>query len=93
VKYVWSSVGQRGAVCDRKRNLFVGQDTVIVESGGPLGVWRSEEIDLKAAFRNHFDDGKADGDVPDFVGVGIMTDGDQTHSESAADYADFEIER
>jgi hypothetical protein len=25
--------------------------------------------------------------VPDFVGVGVLTDGDQTQSESAADYA------
>jgi hypothetical protein len=93
VKYSWSAVGKRDAVCDLKRNPFVAQDTVILESGGPLGVWRDEEIDLKATFRQHFDEGKADGDVPDFVGVGIMTDGDQTKSASSADYADFTLER
>jgi hypothetical protein len=29
--------------------------------------------------------------VPDLVGIGIMSDGDQTHSVSAADYAAFEL--
>lgn len=91
IKYVWSSVGPKGATCDRKRNPFMAQDTVILESGGPLGAWKGEEIDLREEFRNHFEDGKADADVPAFVGVGIMTDGDQTQSESAADYADFAL--
>ena len=36
IKYVWSAVGQRGRTCDRKRSPFVAQDTVILESGGPL---------------------------------------------------------
>lgn len=91
LKYVWSAVGAVGAVCDRKRNLFVAQDTVILESGGPLGRWTSEEIDLPAAFRGHFNRGRTDADVPDFEGLGIMTDGDQTQSESAADYAQFAL--
>jgi len=93
LKYVWSAVGRRGAVCDRKRNLFVAQDTIILESGPPLGAWRSEEVDLKVEFRKHFDDGDPAGDVPDFVGVGIMSDGDQTKSESEADYAGFVLKR
>ncbi len=93
LKYVWSAVGRRGAVCDRKRNMFVAQDTIILESGPPLGVWRTEEIDLKTEFRRHFDNGDPAGDVPDFVGVGIMTDGDQTKSESEADYAGFVLKR
>ena len=91
LKYAWSSVGPRGAICDRKRNPFAAQDTIILESGGPLGTWRSEEIDLAAEYRRHFEDGKADADVPDFVGIGLMTDGDQTQSESSADYADFTV--
>jgi Protein of unknown function (DUF3047) len=93
LKYVWSSVGQRGAVCDRKRNPFVAQDTVILQSGGPLGAWRNELIDLKQEFRRHFGDGDPNAEVPDFVGIGIMTDGDQTKSASSADYADFVLQR
>ena len=38
IKYVWSSVSEKGQICSQKRNLFVVQDTVILESGAPLGV-------------------------------------------------------
>ncbi|GAC1342713.1 MAG: hypothetical protein NVS2B9_02950 [Myxococcales bacterium] len=91
LKYVWSSVGKKGQVCDQKRNLFVVQDTVILESGGPTGVWKTEEIDPSREFLAHFEGGDPNADVPDLVGVGIMTDGDQTHSVSAADYAGFAL--
>lgn len=93
IKYVWSSVGKQGQVCEKHRNLFVAQDTVILESGGPLGVWKTEEIDPTREFLAHFEDGNPDADVPDLVGVGIMSDGDQTQSASAADYASFAILR
>lgn len=91
LKYVWSAVGRVGAVCDSKRNPFVAQDTVILESGSAGGAWKSEEVDLHAEFRKHFADGDPDQEVPGFLGVGIMTDGDQTQSPSAADYAAFEV--
>jgi len=93
LKYVWSAVGPKGAVCDQKRNPFVAQDTVVLESGGPLGEWRTESVDLKAEFRKHFEKGDPNASVPDFLGVAIMTDGDQTKSESVADYADFVLGR
>ena len=78
LKYVWSAVGTKGNVCDRKRNLFVAQDTILLESGGPVGTWKTETIDLDAEFRAHF----GEGEVPDLHGLGLMTDGDQTRSES-----------
>jgi Protein of unknown function (DUF3047) len=93
LKYVWSSVGAKGATCDRKRTLFSAQDTIILESGGPLDVWKAEAVDLDAEFKAHFENGRAVADVPPFLGVGIMSDGDQTKSESAADFADFVLER
>ena len=89
VKYVWSSVGPRGATCDKRSNPFMAQDTVILETGRPLGEWRDESIDLDAEFRKHFADGDPSASVPDFMGVGLMTDGDQTHRESVGDYAAF----
>ncbi len=92
IKYVWSTVGGKGNVCDKHRNPFSSQDTVILESGGATDQWHTEEVDLKAEFRRHFEDGRADADVPDFVGIGIMSDGDQTHSDSAADYGSFTID-
>jgi hypothetical protein len=93
LKYVWSAAGQLGAVCDRKRNPFLAQDTIVLQTGGPTGVWKDEAVDLRAEFRRHFDNGNPNGDVPDFIGVGIMTDGDQTRSESSADYANFVLVR
>jgi hypothetical protein len=93
LKYTWSGVGAKGRTCDQKRNPFVAQDTIILESGAPLMEWRSEEIDLASEFRRHFENGDPHADVPDFVGVGIMTDGDQTNSASAADYGTFVVTR
>jgi hypothetical protein len=93
IKYVWSAVGQKGKVCDKKRNPFVAQDTVIVDTGGPLNAWRNVEIDLASEFRNHFENGDPKAEVPDFVGLGLMSDGDQTQSESSADYGTFTLIR
>jgi hypothetical protein len=93
LKYVWSAVAPKGAVCDKKSNPFVAQNTIVLETGAPLNVWKTERIDLRAEFRKHFENGDPAASVPDFLGVGIMTDGDQTHSDSSADYADFMIER
>lgn len=92
LKYVWSAVGPRGAVCDKKRNPFLAQDTVIVESGGPLGEWKTVDLDLRAEFRKHFEGGDAKAEVPDFFGIGLMSDGDQTRSVSSADFAEFSLE-
>jgi hypothetical protein len=89
LKYVWSAVGSKGVTCDRKGGLFSTQETVILESGGPLDTWKEERIDLDADFRAHFEQGHATADVPPFVGIGLMSDGDQTKSESSADFADF----
>ena len=89
LKYVWSAVGTKGKTCDQRRNPFVAQDTIILESGGPTGAWKSEEIDLAAEFRAHFENGDPKAEIPDFGGVAIMTDGDQTKSDSSADYAGF----
>ena len=93
LKYVWSAVGKKGSVCDLKRNPFVAQNTVVLASGEPLNTWQTQEIDLKAEFRKHFENGDANADVPDFVGVGIMSDGDQTKSASSADYGVFTVVR
>lgn len=92
LKYVWSAVGQRGAVCDKKRNPFLAQDTVIVETGAPLSEWRTVDLDLRAEFQKHFEGGDAAADVPDLFGIGLMSDGDQTASVSSADFADFTLQ-
>lgn len=93
LKYVWSPVAPKGSICDQKSNPFSVQHTVVLQSGGPLNEWKTEHVDLKAEFRKHFENGDPSASVPDFLGVGIMSDGDQTKSESSADYADFVLER
>lgn len=93
LKYVWSSGAPKGSVCERRRNPFVAQDTVVLESGGPTGAWRSETIDLPREFRKHFESSDVNASVPEFLGVAVMSDGDQTKSESAADYGGFVLER
>jgi Protein of unknown function (DUF3047) len=90
LKYVWSSVVPRGTVCDRRRNLFLAQDTVVLESG-EHGAWKQEQIDIAREFREHFEGGDPRADVPEVAGIGLMSDGDQTRSVSAADYAAFTI--
>jgi hypothetical protein len=89
LKYVWSAGAPKGRVCDSKRNPFVAQDTIIVDSGEPVGEWRTVRVVPDDEFRNHFEGGDPHASVPDLVGVGIMSDGDQTKSQSAADYKDF----
>jgi len=91
LKYVWSTAVPKGTVCDNKRNPFVAQDAVTIESGGPLGTWVTEEIDLYKEFRRRFASGDPDADVPEWQGIAIMSDGDQTGTESAADYGGFVI--
>ena len=93
LKMVWSGVGQIGRTCDSKRNPFVAQDTVILRSGGPLAEWRSEEIDLATEYRRHFEGGDPTADVPAFVGIGLMSDGDQTQTPSSADFGSFVLVR
>ena len=91
LKYVWSYDAKKGQVCDQKRNLFVVQDTVILQSGGPMNAWIDQEIDPSFEFRKHFENGDPKADVPDFLGIGLMSDGDQTNSISSADYAGFAV--
>ena len=58
--------------------------------GGPLDVWTSYTVDPRREFVKHYG-GKLEG-VPDFVAIGVMTDGDNSQSRSEADYADFVVE-
>jgi len=87
LRYVWAAVGAKGSNCDRRRNLFKAQDTVLVEVGGPLNEWHTFEIDPDLEFRRHFEDGNPNADVPEMAGIGLMSDGDQTHSSSEADWS------
>jgi Protein of unknown function (DUF3047) len=92
LKYVWSSVSRLGAVCDRKRTLLLARDTIVLERGGAPGTTRREVVDVRRAFIDHFAGGDERAEVPDLVGIGLMTDGDQTRSESGAEWMGFELQ-
>lgn len=93
LKYVWSASAERGKVCRKKRTPFVAEDTIILESGPSGGTFRTVELDVAREYRRHFEGGDATATVPPFVGIGLMTDGDQTGSESSADFGTFTLAR
>lgn len=90
LKFVWSSEAPAGATCNRIRNPFVASDSIVLRTG-PAGSdgWVEESVDPEELFRQHLTDGDADNEIPELQGIGLMTDGDQTRSASAADYAGF----
>jgi hypothetical protein len=92
LKYVWSTASPLGAVCDRKRTLLLARDTIVLERGGVPGTVWPEAVDVRRAFIDHFAGGDERAEVPDLVGIGVMTDGDQTSSESAAEWMRFELQ-
>jgi hypothetical protein len=89
LKYAWSSVGTLGAVCDRHDSPFLRGETIIRRTGGPLGAWVDESLDIEAEFRAHFAAGDPSAEVPDLIGIAVLTDGDETHSASSADFGSF----
>jgi hypothetical protein len=92
LRYVWSSASPLGAVCDRRRSLLLARHTIVLESGGAPGTARPEVLDVRRAFIDHFAGGDPNADVPDLLGIGVMSDGDQTRSESGAEWAGFELQ-
>lgn len=92
LKYSWSTIGTPGQVCDKKRTLLLVRDTILLESDGRPGTWHTEIVDVRRAFIDHFARGDPHADIPDLVGIGLMTDGDQSHSESGADWTGFEVQ-
>jgi Protein of unknown function (DUF3047) len=89
LKYVWNTTGSVGGTCQMARSLFFDKDEVILRVGPPLDTWVSESVDPRADYVRSF--GGHLQDVPDLVGIGVLTDGDATRSPSEADYGDFEL--
>lgn len=87
IKYVWNSTGPAGRSCQLANTPFLAKRDVVLRSGGPTGIWQTEIVDPRGDFVRLFG-GRLE-DVPDLVGLAVLTDGDATHSVSEADYADF----
>ena len=89
LKFIWSNEAPLGATCNRMRNPLVVSDSIVLRTGMTSSAWVEETIDPEALFRQHFANGDPAAEVPELQGIGVMSDGDQTRSISAADYAGF----
>jgi len=89
LKFIWSAEAPLGATCNKIRNPFMASDSIVLRTGSTSIGWVEESIDPEALFREHFEGGNSNADVPELQGIGLMSDGDQTSSPSGADYADF----
>lgn len=89
LKFVWSSDAPLGATCNSIRNPLLVSDSIVLRTGAVSTEWVEEAIDPEALFRQHFASSDPGAEIPELQGIGIMSDGDQTRSMSAADYAGF----
>lgn len=86
LKYVWSTTLPIGTIHEDKPGKFF---TIVQESGSRrLNQWVTVDLDIPKEFRRHF---KSEPPRQDLTGFGLLTDGDDTHSPSACDYADFQV--
>jgi hypothetical protein len=91
LKFIWSAEAKVGDTCNKTRNPFVFSDSVVLHSGHTSEGWVAEEVDVEEMFQKHFIDTGDTDRIPELQGIGLLSDGDQTQSESSADYAGFEI--
>lgn len=93
VKYIWSATLPKGTVIGPSSHFFYDIVTVVLEGpGGPVGQWKTETVDVAADWARFFGDkGQTAKDAPPLGGIGLLTDGDDTHSHPSADYAGFRL--
>ena len=85
--YVWSSVLPVGTILP---SAFADSSMVIVVDSGPehLGTWRAVTRNIPEDYRRCFGE-----DPPEVVAIGLVTDGDSTHTEATAYYDEILITR
>lgn len=84
LKYVWSTTAPVGTAY---RRPGIGRPYVIVIESGTkhLGTWMSEKVNVYEDYRRLFGENPPD----QAVGIGVLTDGNASHSPSEGDYDDF----
>jgi hypothetical protein len=87
VMYIWSGKNPVNTVLNNAHTSRVKM--IVVDSGsGGLGEWRKHERDLAADYKLAY--GEAPGNV---IGIALLTDTDNTKSETRALYGDIELVR
>ena len=87
-KYVWSTTLDEGTI--GRRDMIARPYFLVEQSGeGSLGLWEQESVDLIADYDNTF------GGKPKTrtLGIGVLTDSNNTHSYAEAYYADIRVWR
>jgi hypothetical protein len=87
IKYFWATSDPVGTVL-RQSRLLVGElFGTVLRSGGPVNVWQTEIRNVSEDFKKNFER-----DAPGNPrGIAVLSDGDETQSESEADYSNFEV--
>ena len=92
IKYIWSATLPKGTVIGPYSHFFYDIVTIVLEGPGGAKAWKHEEVDVAADWAKYFaDKGQTAKDMPNMIGVGLLTDGDDTRSHPSADYASIEI--
>lgn len=85
--YIWSGKSPVNTVLDNPHTSRIKM--IVVDSGWDrLGQWHLHQRDLAADYRNAY--GEAPGEV---IGIALLTDTDNTKSETKAFYGDIELIR
>lgn len=87
VKYVWSSTLSEGTV-GRRNKIFRPWFFVLESGDANLGKWTFEQVDLLKDYHQVFSGGKPKRRT---IGVGVLTDANNTDSYAEAYYADFRV--
>ena len=85
--YIWAGKGEVDSIITNTNSARIKM--IVVDSGWEaVGEWRKHQRDLTADYKAAY--GEAPGNL---IGVGILTDTDNTRSEVKAFYGDIEIMR
>jgi hypothetical protein len=85
--YIWSGKSPVNTILDNPHTSRIKM--IVVDSGWEkVGVWHLHQRDLEADFRSAY--GETPGEV---IGIALLTDTDNTKSETKAYYGDIELIR
>ncbi len=86
IKYIWSDTQPVGAAFDSP--FSSGSKMIVIRSGrAQAGTWLTEERDVLSDYERFFGKKKN----PNAIGIGILTDADNTNSRAVGDYGEIAI--
>ncbi len=87
IKYIFSMANKKGFNFRAQDSNFLNKLHIVVieDRVSEAGKWLEYEINFYDDFKKYFERE----DVPQFMGIGVLSDGDGTKKEVIADYAEF----